>query len=324
VTGLVEHFSTRTAVPAGRLDYWNRVVRAASRGLAIDSPNPDFAGELKCWHLGEITMLVARAEACVVHRTAVQSDMERVLVHVQTRGVGHQRQFGVAAILKPGDLSVCTKGAPLRLEFSGHEMLVLDLPRAPLEARFPNLGAQLARPVRSSSPATHSFAQYLFALWREAETAIEHLDPLWQASAQAILLDLLALSLRGSQGGSKINRRCMTEAKAMIERRIFDPELCARDIANALGVSVRTVQTWFAAQATTPRAYILERRLERAAERLATCDKASVSAIAFDSGFNDVAYFARCFRRRFGCAPSSWRNGVRNQGPRTSAIARES
>jgi AraC-like DNA-binding protein len=312
MTGLIERFSTRTVAPAGRLDYWNRIVSQASIGLTIDSPNPAFAGELKCWRLGEITMLVARAEASVVHRIPVQPNEERLLVHVQSRGAVQQRQFGIEAVLKPGDFSVCTKAAPSRLEFSNHEMLVLDFARTRLEGRVPDLDARLALPVRTSSPATHSFAQFLLALWREAETAPDHLDAAWQASAEAILLDLLALSLRGSQGGLRVDRRGMAEAKALIERAIADPDLGVGDLAEALGVSVRTVQTWFAAEATTPRAYILERRLERAAERLAISERESVTAIAFDHGFNDVAHFARCFRRHFGVTPTSWRYGARN------------
>jgi AraC-like DNA-binding protein len=58
---------------------------------------------------------------------------------------------------------------------------------------------------------------------------------------------------------------------------------------------------------TTPGGYVLERRLTRAAEMLATGTATSITAIAFDLGFNDSAYFTRCFRQRFGTTPSAWR-----------------
>jgi AraC-like DNA-binding protein len=58
---------------------------------------------------------------------------------------------------------------------------------------------------------------------------------------------------------------------------------------------------------TTPSAYILERRLARAAERLGAAHEASITEIAFELGFNDSAYFARAFRQRFGVSPREWR-----------------
>ena len=33
----------------------------------------------------------------------------------------------------------------------------------------------------------------------------------------------------------------------------------------------------------------------------------SITDIAFDLGFNDSAYFTRCFRQQFGAPPSAWR-----------------
>jgi AraC-like DNA-binding protein len=51
----------------------------------------------------------------------------------------------------------------------------------------------------------------------------------------------------------------------------------------------------------------LELRLRRAAEWLAQAGDRRISDIAFDCGFNDLSYFNRCFRRRFGLTPSAAR-----------------
>jgi AraC-like DNA-binding protein len=34
-----------------------------------------------------------------------------------------------------------------------------------------------------------------------------------------------------------------------------------------------------------------------------------VSDVAYACGFNEISYFNRCFRRRFGASPSQYRNG---------------
>jgi AraC-like DNA-binding protein len=48
-------------------------------------------------------------------------------------------------------------------------------------------------------------------------------------------------------------------------------------------------------------------RLRKAAELLAREAERRISDIAFDCGFNDLSYFNRCFRRRFGLTPSAAR-----------------
>ena len=78
-------------------------------------------------------------------------------------------------------------------------------------------------------------------------------------------------------------------------------------LADELGISPRSVQSLFAQRATTPSAYILRRRLDRAAELLSGDPARSITDIAFDLGFNDSAYFTRCFRQQFGAPPSAWR-----------------
>ena len=94
---------------------------------------------------------------------------------------------------------------------------------------------------------------------------------------------------------------------ALIDARLGCPDLRTGSIADELGLSPRTVQHVFAAMGTTPGGYILDRRLDRAAEMLAANPQASITDTAFALGFNDSAYFTRCFRARFGATPSAWR-----------------
>lgn len=64
----------------------------------------------------------------------------------------------------------------------------------------------------------------------------------------------------------------------------------------------------------TPHQFVLRTRLHRAAVRLRRSDE-SVSAIAFDVGFNDLSTFNRRFRRLMGASPSAYRNrGGRGPG----------
>jgi AraC-like DNA-binding protein len=61
---------------------------------------------------------------------------------------------------------------------------------------------------------------------------------------------------------------------------------------------------------------VLELRLQKARSMLADrrCDRLRVSEIAYASGFNEVSYFNRCFRRRFGATPTHFRHGHKRPG----------
>jgi AraC family transcriptional regulator, positive regulator of tynA and feaB len=88
-----------------------------------------------------------------------------------------------------------------------------------------------------------------------------------------------------------------------------DPDITPAEVAAKVGISLRYLQKLFAARGSTFSDFVHSRRLTRAARLLQR--RASVkggqplSAIAYASGFRDYAYFARSFRRRFGCTPSA-------------------
>lgn len=312
MSGPIQYFCTSTVPPQNRLTYWNQIAEKVSTGLSIDSVNADFSGHLHSWQLGDITVFRTKAETSVVHRAAVDREQERLLVHLMTRGICEQRQRGCETLLRPGDFSVCTQASATRMAINAHEMLVLEVGRGALESRVPDLDLHLGCPTPGTSPAAHSFTQFVLALWREAELSPGARDLAWQDDASTILLDLLGLALRSTKRGvASSDTQLHARIKAMVEARIGDPDLGVVAIAGELGVSARTVQNWFSSMRTTPRDYILHRRLERAAEQLAADRAVHITTLAFDLGFNDPAYFARCFRKAFGQTPSAMRRADR-------------
>lgn len=305
---MIEHFSTRDVAKRERLAYWNRVAANQSAGLMIDSENSEFSGNLACWRLGDTVILKAKAESSVVSRTARHCGDERLLVHLQTRGISEQRQSGRECVLRPGDLSICTTAAAMRIEVASHEMMVVDVPRQVIELRVPQLDLHIGSPTPGNSPTVHSFHQLALAFWREAEGRTAEPDPNWVAGAETLMLDLLGLALRSAvRGGPNIDGRGLARVKAILEARLGDPDLDTEYVAREVGISPRTIQTWFASEGTTLRNYLLDRRLERASELLAAESTGNITSIAMDLGFNDPAYFARCFRRRHGVSPRQCR-----------------
>jgi AraC-like DNA-binding protein len=74
-------------------------------------------------------------------------------------------------------------------------------------------------------------------------------------------------------------------------------------------MSVRTFQRLFYQNGISPRAYILDRRLELAAEELRARARGGcplITDVALACGFNDPGYFSRTFQRNFGKTPSQF------------------
>lgn len=102
----------------------------------------------------------------------------------------------------------------------------------------------------------------------------------------------------------------MNVIRAYIQTRIGDPALCLDDVAAHAQISTSYVRKLFAAEGARFSAYVLKTRLEMVARALTDPATRSdpVSAVASACGFNDVSYFNRAFRKRYGCTPSDWRS----------------
>lgn len=305
---VIEHFATAGVRPPEQLPFWNRLASETFSGLSVDCPADGFHAEMTRWSLGSLTMIRPRSPAAVIRNHAdpqrVRSD--RVILHLQHRGRSRHSQFGRVVEMDSGDMALCASDADYRVDLAGaNDMLVVELPRHLIGERVPDLEAAMLVRIPGAAPAARMLHEFLLSLWRHGDQA--DADPAWQDGVVHVFADLLGLALRARSGPRPEQRRLDARLHALVEAQLGDPALRTATLAAALNVSARSVQTMFAAIGETPSGYILDRRLDRAADRLARDPTVSITAVAFDLGFNDSAYFARCFRQRFGTSPSLYR-----------------
>src|SRR5213078_4814540 len=100
--------------------------------------------------------------------------------------------------------------------------------------------------------------------------------------------------------------RHLLRARDLADARYFEP-LGVDDLARAAGLSRAHFSREFrAAFGESPHAYLLTRRLERAAALLRNTDR-SVAEICFDVGLQSVGSFTTSFTRTFGRSPLAYR-----------------
>jgi len=110
--------------------------------------------------------------------------------------------------------------------------------------------------------------------------------------------------------------RHLLRARDLADARYFEP-LEVDDLARAAGLSRAHFSREFRrAFGESPHAYLLTRRLERAAALLRTTDN-SVAEICLAVGLQSVGSFTTSFRRSFGKTPTVYRAGF----PPASSLA---
>ncbi len=100
--------------------------------------------------------------------------------------------------------------------------------------------------------------------------------------------------------------RHLLRAKDLADARYFE-DLDVDDMAEAAGLSRAHFSREFRRTfGETPHAYLLTRRLERAAALLRTTDR-SIADVCFSVGLSSVGSFTTSFTRMFGASPAAYR-----------------
>ena len=115
------------------------------------------------------------------------------------------------------------------------------------------------------------------------------------------------LALAARRGGLRAVR--LKAVLTILKKRFAEPDFSAHKLAAAAGLSERYVNELLYEAGASFTMRLTELRLRQAADLLTRAGGGGgrISDIAFDCGFNDLSYFNRCFRRRFGLTPSAAR-----------------
>lgn len=213
---------------------------------------------------------------------------------------------GDGVLLSNSDIGKVTLSANCRFT-------ALSVPRAAILPLVPDLGAALVRPVPAGSPALQFLMRYLDIV-RDTQAVA---DANTQGMVATHVHDLLALTLGATRDAAEIAKgRGLTAArlraiKTDILNNLGRLDLSLEGLAASHRITPRQVQRLFEQDGVTFTAFVLGARLDFARRLL--CDSATagvpIGRVALDSGFSDLSYFNRCFRRRFGCTPSEMRAG---------------
>jgi DNA-binding response OmpR family regulator len=106
---------------------------------------------------------------------------------------------------------------------------------------------------------------------------------------------------------TSMDEQFLNRVKEVIEKHLGEEEFSVEDLAAEAGMS--RVQLHRKLKALTDQSagqFILSMRLQRAAD-LINQNAGTIAEVAYMTGFNTPNYFAKCFRKQFGCSPSEYK-----------------
>jgi AraC-like DNA-binding protein len=248
-----------------------------------------------------------------VRRSSLRSDFadgsDRLMINLG--GAALALQSGREVALQRGDAVVLT-GADLGsfTTLRSTRLATVEFPDGALTALLHDPGLSSGRRISARTPSLRLLRQYL--------NAVSRLDalgsPRLRSVAMAHIHDLAALALGAGReaeeiaSGRGVRAARLQSIKSDVLARL-DLELTLGDVAAGHRLSPRYVRLLFASEGTSFSEFVRDERLNRAHRMLLSprFDHRRISEIAYEVGFNDLSYFNRTFRRRFGISPGEVR-----------------
>ena len=189
--------------------------------------------------------------------------------------------------------------------------LHIGVPRALIDNAFPRAKDRQGVAIRPGEEPLKLLRSYLQLI----EPAIVSPGSPLAEHVSRTLVDLIGLATgakgdEAEQAGLRGVRAARLEAVlADLGKQFADPGISAQSVGRRLGLSPRYTQELLASTGIGFSERVMELRLQAAKSMLGAIRfrEMRISDIALEAGFNDISYFNRSFRQRFGCTPKGAR-----------------
>lgn len=260
------------------------------------------AGGLEFAHIANNVDLVRRT-----WRDIKNDYGENLFLLVQLEGSCGIEQREARSVMHPGDCILVDSSHPSTFHFHGDfsNHLSVHLPRQLLFSEGPAPLA-VAQRLSANDPMAamlRALSEKLMSTPQDHKRAPQLRELLFRAIHQTFSPEV-APGLSGLPKGSESR---LDLAQMLIDQHLTAEYLSPQWLATKMGVSLRTLQSDFCLLGTTVNEAIRTRRIYFARDKLihyqSAQSRVTIAEIAYASGFNDISYFNRSFKKIFNCSP---------------------
>jgi AraC-like DNA-binding protein len=319
ISNSIVEFSTHHLPEKDRIPYWRE--HYAHVMLRADlEPARDVAFEAAITSLGlpALHMITASLSPARISRTGqyLSDGNDDIVLCVNRTGLANVTSGGREQILGEQEAVLLSGGEAAsfnRIKQGGS--FTLRVPRAVFESAVVDVDDALMRPIPGDHGALKLLVNYAGLLLKESAAMDQRLLNLSVRHAH----DLMALAIGPTADFAETARTRglrasrLKLAKSHIVENSHRRDISLATVASSLGVTPRYIQRLFEADGTTFSEFLVGQRLARAHRLLCEPNRShmAISEIAYDSGFGDLSYFNRRFRRLYGLTPRDIRGDGR-------------
>jgi len=238
---------------------------------------------------------------------------ERVAVAIQTGGRGEYHQAGTSRVVAPGELMVVDLSAGYDYRWSGEGGSFA------VQVDHERIGLSADAIRRASARLDQSSAVYALvgAHLQQLRTTLETVAAgretarlVGGATAELVRALLLDAGADAAPGAALTADARLSAVKRWVHRHLHETTVTPQRIAEAQGISVRSLYNIWSHPTLSLTQWIIHERLEAVRNDLARPEYRTqpVSALARRWGFTDMPHFTRRFRRAYGISPTEWRH----------------
>ena len=315
VNDAVQRWSTGDVPPSQRLDYFAAAVSEAVTPLTIEGGDAiSFHGEVSFAKLGAID--VSRASGSPHRSSRGRKELARSKEHVfnlmTTLKAPWSAEHRGPVRMMPRDVLILDSSFPLKAEVREEfELVNVVVTEEWLRRWVPDPNALAARRIPGNSMWGLALSSYLAEMSPELAAA----PPLPLSVMADQVGSLLALTVSAMQSSpaatSAGTKSLQTRIRDCIDQRCAEPQLTATDVAEAVGVSVRTLHRTLASAGETYGGFLMEARARTALRMLRSplFKRVTTGEIGRRAGFMSGSHFVRVIRARCGQTPKQLRSG---------------
>jgi AraC-like DNA-binding protein len=262
--------------------------------------------------IGRVSATVRDSEHGGTRATTADEARVGLLINIGDHPA-HARQRGHEATVTPGGCVFLSRADLGRFTFDGDKTawVIIDMPRLAITRAAPGAENLFGRSLNAGGEALRLVTTYTGMILGESSFN----DPRIEAHIAQTILDLVGLALGAEEDAAELAREHGLRAARLdavlqaIADGYADPSFSIATVARTLRLSERTIQDLLQPTGSGFAERVMELRLQRSVSLLARAHltQRKISDVALSSGFNDVSYFHRCFRRRFGMTPAGAR-----------------
>jgi AraC-like DNA-binding protein len=306
--------ATRALPVRDQVEIWRDAMAKSSFPLEVEPlAGHALEGRAAIFGVGDAAICEGWVSGAVHRRTDGNRIADSILLVLNGRCDVVHNLKGRDVYYRSGQTAVITAATTGEAQIRSAHFLSVCFPRQSLEPLVADVEAAVLCPVEPDNDAARLLRRYLRIMGKHPPSGVTG-----QLAADHIR-DLVALVIGAARDGRELATKGGLAAarllalKADCQANFRQPDFHLEQLAARSGLSTRSISALFEGDGTTFTDFVRSARLDRAHRLLADprFDGLRIAAIAYESGFSDLSYFNRCFRRRYGLTPSDFRASLR-------------